>query len=45
MVAAERSGIHKIAVSWSGINRTSLQATYPDFIIDNPKQLLEIQKV
>jgi len=42
IVAAERSGIRTVAISWGNAGKAALQATGPDFLISNPKDLLEI---
>jgi phosphoglycolate phosphatase-like HAD superfamily hydrolase len=42
IIAAERSGIRTIAISWGNAGKTALKATNPDYLIDNPKQLVEI---
>jgi phosphoglycolate phosphatase len=42
IVAAQRSGIRSVAISWGNAGRPALQAVGPDFLINNPKDLLEI---
>jgi phosphoglycolate phosphatase len=42
IIAAERSGINTIAISWGNAGKTALRATKPDYLIDDPKDLLEI---
>lgn len=42
IIAAGRAGIHSIAISWGNAGRPALQAANPEFLIDNPKDLLEI---
>jgi len=44
IVAAERSGIHAVAISWGNAGKAALQAAHPDFLIDKPKKLLEIAR-
>jgi len=45
MRAAARAGIRGIAVTWSGQDTASLQATHPFKIVDEPHDLLEVSGV
>jgi CRISPR-associated protein Cas8b1/Cst1 subtype I-B len=40
--AAKKAGIQSIAVSWGYLSREILEKYKPDYIIDNPKELLDI---
>jgi phosphoglycolate phosphatase len=42
IIAAERSGIQTVAICWGNAGRAALQATNPDYLINDPKDLLEI---
>ncbi|HLB58081.1 MAG TPA: HAD hydrolase-like protein, partial [Gammaproteobacteria bacterium] len=42
--AAKKNHIYSIAVTWGFNNKKVLAAEKPDFLIDNPKELLAVLK-
>jgi len=42
MVAAQRSGIHTVAISWGNAGRAALHAANPEYLINEPADLLEV---